>query len=102
MEMVDYRDGVGTLRPAEMSGRATYAADHNRAEPGELLARFRRRREAYVARLETLAPEDFGRAAHHPRLARTMRLCDMLYFQAEHDDYHLSRIGELMERWQNP
>jgi hypothetical protein len=24
-----------------------------------------------------------------------MRLVDMLFFQAEHDDYHLARISEL-------
>jgi hypothetical protein len=25
-----------------------------------------------------------------------MRLVDMVFFQAEHDDYHLARISELM------
>jgi hypothetical protein len=25
-----------------------------------------------------------------------MRLVDMLYFQSEHDDYHLARISELI------
>ena len=25
-----------------------------------------------------------------------MRVTDMLYFQAEHDDYHLARISELI------
>jgi hypothetical protein len=33
--------------------------------------------------------------ALHPRLKVNMRLVDMLYFQAEHDDYHLTRISEL-------
>jgi len=43
-----------------------------------------------------LEPESFARVAIHPRLNIPMRLVDMLYFQAEHDDYHLARISELV------
>lgn len=38
----------------------------------------------------------FAITAIHPRLHVTMRLVDMLLFQAEHDDYHLTRISELI------
>ena len=34
----------------------------------------------------------------HPRLERPMRLIDMMFFHAEHDDYHLARISELRRR----
>jgi hypothetical protein len=33
----------------------------------------------------------------HPRLKQPMRLVDHLYFVAEHDDYHLARIWEMIE-----
>ena len=48
-----------------------------------------------VDRLESLDAEIFARSALHPRLNVQMRLVDMLFFQAEHDDYHLARISEL-------
>ena len=35
------------------------------------------------------------RAAHHPRLDKPMRLIDMVFFAAEHDDQHLASITEL-------
>src|SRR5215216_6124827 len=45
--------------------------------------------------LESFDPELFQRSALHPRLNVPMRLVDMLFFQAEHDDYHLATISEL-------
>jgi hypothetical protein len=38
----------------------------------------------------------FEAVAIHPRLNKPMRLVDMLFFQAEHDDYHLARISDLI------
>jgi hypothetical protein len=34
--------------------------------------------------------------ALHPRLAVQMRLVDMVCFHAEHDDYHLASIAEIL------
>jgi hypothetical protein len=31
----------------------------------------------------------------HPRLGTPMRLVDMMFFVAEHDDHHLATITEL-------
>lgn len=95
----DYRARADTLRPAEMSGRRTFAARHNERPLPEVLAGFRREREAFVASLEGLEPESFGWSAIHPRLEQRMRLCDMLHFMAEHDDHHLARIAELIARF---
>jgi hypothetical protein len=52
----------------------------------------------YLESLVVLAPEDFAKTSFHPRLKTTMRLCDMLFFQAEHDQYHLERIKNLRNR----
>jgi uncharacterized damage-inducible protein DinB len=95
----DFESGASTLRPAEMTGRKTTEARHNDSGLSEILRRFRAGREAFIARLEAREPETFGASAMHPRLKRPMRLCDMLYFEAEHDDHHLARIGELIERF---
>lgn len=88
----DYAAGADELRPADMSNRATEEADYNSRDVEELLSEFRACREALVARLEALSPESFSRSAFHRRLGVQMRLADMCFFHAEHDDHHLARM----------
>jgi uncharacterized damage-inducible protein DinB len=92
----DFEAGVETLRPADMTNRATHEADHNSRPIAAVLSDLRAERERLVARLESLRPADFARQAFHPRLRTPMRVVDMLLFQAEHDDYHLARVRELV------
>jgi len=92
----EYAAGAAALHPADMSNRKTYEADHNARPISEILKYFRDQRASIVSRSESFAPELFARAALHPRLNVPMRLVDMIYFQAEHDDYHLARISELI------
>lgn len=95
----DYAAGLPALRPAEMSGQATFAADYNAQPVAQVLGEFRAQRARFLARVEGFAAALFARSAQHPRLGRPMRLVDMLFFQAEHDDYHLARITELIRRF---
>lgn len=92
----EYLAGAKVLHAADVSNRKTYDADHNQVAIAEILNGFRRARMRLVERLDQLAPEKFAAVAHHPRLDVPMRLVDMLFFQAEHDDYHLARISELI------
>ena len=91
-----YEAGAATLHAADMSNRKTYEGNHNNQPIALILSRFRQQRAMVVARLDGFEPEMFARAAHHPRLNMPMRLFDMIYFQAEHDDFHLTRITELI------
>ena len=91
----EYLAGNTTLHAADMSNRKTYDASHNNVPVDSILKDFRAARHDIVQRLESFDPEIFARAALHPRLNVQMRLVDMLFFQAEHDDYHLARISEL-------
>ena len=50
-----------------------------------------------MKKLESLDAELFARSAVHPRLNVPMRLVDFVFFQVEHDDYHLTRIYELLK-----
>lgn len=93
----EYLAGAASLHAADMSNRKTYEADHNRLTLESILTSFREGRMALVQRLEELPSDTFARVAHHPRLNMPMRLVDMLFFQAEHDDYHLARISELIK-----
>ena len=92
----EYEAGATTLHAADMSNRKTYDADHNRVSMETVLSAFRAERTMLVERLDNLPPKMFAAVAHHPRLNVPMRLVDMLFFQAEHDDYHLARISELI------
>lgn len=93
----EYLADARVLHAADMSNRKTYGASHNDVSLGSVLDNFRRQRTDTVRRLDSLEPAVFGRVALHPRLNVNMRLVDMLFFQAEHDDYHLSRISELKQ-----
>ena len=92
----EYIAGANELHAADMTNRKTFEAHHNDVPISRILDSFRTERTTTVDRLESLDGEVFSRAAIHPRLNTPMRLVDMLFFQAEHDDYHLTRIAELV------
>ncbi len=94
----DFVEGVETLRAADMSNRRTYDADYNALELAEVLAKFREVRAGFVERLESVDDEVVARVVQHPRLDVPMRLCDMAYFAAEHDDQHVATIRDLMQQ----
>ncbi len=91
----DYARGLEVLRAADMSNRKTEEAGHNDARLEEILAAFRAARLGFVRRLEALTEEEVAAAALHPRLRKQMRVIDMAYFTAEHDDHHLAAVSEL-------
>ena len=92
----EYLSGAATLHAADMSNRKTHEASHNSSSVDLILAEFQEKRGRLVERLDGLTAETFAKVALHPRLNMPMRLVDMLFFQAEHDDYHLARISELV------
>jgi quercetin dioxygenase-like cupin family protein/uncharacterized damage-inducible protein DinB len=80
------------LLAADMENRATWNANHNASTAAALLTRFRAVRGAFIDRLTEWPEERLGDAAMHPRLKQPMRVVDLAYFVAEHDDYHLAQI----------
>ena len=92
----DYAAGRERLTPADTENRKTYEANHNSKEILEILQAFRRERMEFVERLERLDEEFRQRSAIHPRLQVPMRVIDLAFFKAEHDDHHLARISELI------
>jgi len=91
----EYLANNSALHAADMSNRRTYNANHNEVAIDVILKAFRTERHDIVNRLESFDGKIFERSALHPRLNVPMRLVDMIFFQAEHDDYHLARISEL-------
>lgn len=92
----EYLRGAERLSPADMTNKATHEARHHDRAIDELLDEFAGERGRFVARLDSLAPADFARTAIHPRLKMPMRMVDWLSFVAAHDDYHLTRMTELL------
>jgi uncharacterized damage-inducible protein DinB len=91
--------GEKHLDPADLENRRTYEADYNAQPIGEVLGSFREAREEFVERLDRYDEAFVLRSAMHPRLETPMRVIDLAFFTAEHDDHHLARITELIRKF---
>ncbi len=60
-----------------------------------IVAEFRVARGRWVDRLDGVTDADVVRTSLHPRLKRPMRLIDLCFFVAEHDDHHLAIVTRL-------
>ena len=78
-----------------MTNQRTWDANHNAVPPARTVEKFRAARSRLIARLEAMDPEGLEASALHPRLKVQLRVIDLAYFAAEHDDYHLARVHEL-------
>ncbi len=92
----DLIHGVPELRVADLTNRTTHEAQHNSAELKNLLEEFQKQRQQLVARLRQASEEQLNNSALHPRLKIPMRMVDLAYFVAEHDDHHLAKITEMI------
>jgi uncharacterized damage-inducible protein DinB len=98
LRVVELLTGAAELSPADMSNRRTREADHNARAMAAIAAEFRVARDNLVARLDDTVADDVERTALHPRLKRPMRLIDLCFFVAEHDDHHLAIVSRLARR----
>jgi hypothetical protein len=92
----DFEEGRHELRPADLENRKTYDADHNSGDINTILEGFRTERGEIVRRLEAYDEAFVKRTALHPRLDKPMRVIDLAFFMAEHDDHHLACIARLV------
>ncbi|MCG8606851.1 DinB family protein [bacterium] len=92
----DVLSGVERLREADLTNARTHNARHNTRPIEEILQQFRSLRCELVSGLDALTEKQVVAAAVHPRLEQPMRILDLAYFVAEHDDHHLARITELL------
>lgn len=92
----DYEAGREVLRAADMENRRTHEANHNAVESAHLLATFRAERMEFVRRLDAYDEAFVQQTALHPRLQMEIRVLDLCFFIAEHDDHHVARISELI------
>ncbi len=95
----DFEAGRDPLTAADMTNQKTHEANHNANSIKTILADFRSERMAFVSRLDGYDEAFVQRTALHPRLQVKIRVIDLAFFIAEHDDHHLARISELMRSW---
>lgn len=98
----DYEAGRETLRAADLENRKTHEANHNSKTIAQILSDFRRERMEFVRRLDEYDEAFVQKTAVHPRLQMQIRVLDLCFFIAEHDDHHLSRISELIRLYGKP
>ena len=92
----DFDAGVDVLRPADLENRLTHEGNHNEHVLDEILSSFRSQRKRLVIRLDEADQEFVEKVAQHPRLEQPMRMIDLVFFVAEHDDHHLATINVLI------
>ena len=97
----DFVSGVEILREADLTNTKTNQAHHNQASLVVLLKDFRKQREAMIEFIRPLAKDADVLTSLHPRLMQPMRLIDLAYFVAEHDDHHLARISTIWNTLDN-
>jgi uncharacterized damage-inducible protein DinB len=94
----DFLSGKETLRSADMSNSKTHGAHHNKKDIEELLQQFSSARNKLIEKVEDMDETTASLTALHPRLQKPMRLVDLLFFIAEHDDHHLAKMRDLLNR----
>ena len=83
------------LLKADLTNRKTHETDHDQVDITDLISRFAAEREKLMGVLSRVAEADLEKSALHPRLGTPMRLIDLAFFVAEHDDHHLAQITHL-------
>ena len=97
LRLDDFERGAERLSAADLQNRKTHDADHNAAPLADILAKFRAARELNIRRLEAYDDTFVQRTSLHPRLDQPMRVMDLMFFVAEHDDHHLATISQLLK-----
>ena len=85
--------GESQLLPADLTNRKTHETDHDAVDIKKLVREFKKLRSDLVVILKNVKEVDLEKSAIHPRLNKPMRIIDLAYFVAEHDDHHLAQIN---------
>lgn len=84
-----------TLTPTDLNNSSTSEAGFNKLSITELLQRFAAERRQTLTLLDSINISEHTNTSLHPRMQQSMRMIDILYFTAEHDDHHMLVIGEI-------
>jgi len=92
----DIAVGRLTMQEFDVENHRTEEAHHNEHALADILSGFELARAELVSQLEQADEADWLRSARHPRLNVNMRLLDLAFFVAEHDDHHLATVTDVL------
>lgn len=92
----DIAAGAETMRPADLENTKTHEAEHDELPMEKLLLEFKTNRQRLVQACEENYDLLLSASAKHPRLGTPMRMVDLMYFVAEHDDHHIATVRHLV------
>ena len=92
----EIKAGVEDLSPADLQNTKTDEANHDDRKILDLISDFAKQRASLIKELKNCVAGDLSHEANHPRLGTPMRLVDLAYFVAEHDDHHLATMTLLL------
>lgn len=93
---IQIQTGDVVLAPADLENKATFDAGFNDLNIATILEKFIDERRKTLLLLDDINEEDKTKSSLHPRLNQPMRIIDLAYFVAEHDEHHLSRILDII------
>ena len=88
----DILNGEKVMREADLENKKTHNANHNQNDVWKILMEFESSRRQTLESLKTLDDDDLLLSSLHPRLMQPMRIIDLFYFVAEHDEHHCNTI----------
>lgn len=94
----DFLDRKELLTIADLNNTKTKEARHNERSLENLMQAFVVERQRILETIYDFDKGTLGLVSVHPRLQQPMRLIDSLYFVAEHDDHHITKISGLLRR----
>lgn len=98
--VADIGTGQEYARSADLENTKTHEAKHNAAHLAQLLKEFWNQRAHFVRLCKEHVAIAETQHSLHPRLKTPMRIIDLMFFAAEHDDHHLASITELIEHFE--
>ena len=96
--VLDIVNGEKTMRPADLTNKKSHEAEHNKIPVEKIIAEFKANRKKLVSLCEEHFNSITSSSSLHPRLKKPMRIIDLLFFTAEHDDHHIATINYLIDR----
>ena len=94
--IIDFKNNATILRAWDGTNKKTFEANHNQKNINKLLEEFKSVREHFINELLSFSDSELIKTALHPRLQKQMRIVDMAFFVAEHDDHHIAKMWEII------
>lgn len=90
--IIDFRENKKILSAWDGTNEKTELADYNSENSITLLKEFQFVRTNFVNELKKFPDNELVKTSVHPRLQIPMRIIDMAFFVAEHDDHHIAKM----------